>query len=337
MSPSDAAERWLSKRSTELRDQTLRDYGYRIERFVEFCDGEEIDSMRGLTPWLVDQFDAERRGDLAPITVRNHNKTIKDWLEWCETVGVCSDGVSDALEVPDVARSDHVSDVRLEPDDARRLLETWRSGPNSGTKHHVTLELLWHVGCRMGGLRAVDLSDVDRDAGVLELRHRPELGTPLKRGEQGERDVGLREPVADVLEKWIDAYRPTARDDHGREPLLATRQGRVATSTLRDWSYYATAPCRYESCPHDREQSTCDWFQTTSATECPSTRSPHQIRSGAITWMRHQGFGVERVARRVNSSVRMIKKHYDLASEREEFENREAEQLEKLTFEDNDN
>ncbi len=335
LSPSEAAQRWLDKRSVSLAEQTLRDYHYRLKQFTDWAESKEFDSMQELTPWLIDEFDAKRKGDdVRPITLRNHQQTVKDWLEWASEVGIAPEGVAAPIEIPDVDRSQHVSDVKLEQEYGLQLLKAFRNGRYRATEHHVTFEILWIVGCRMGGARALDLSDVDREANVLEFRHRPETDTPLKKAEQGERDVGVPPETMAVIGEWIDNRRPTVRDDYGRQPLLATKNGRAALSTIRDWSYFATVPCRFQDCPHAKEQASCDWFTSTKATNCPSSRAPHQVRSGSITWQRNQGMDAEVVSRRVNASVRVINKHYDLPTKREEFEQREAEHIDKLSVDD---
>lgn len=93
-------------------------------------------------------------------------------------------------------------------------------------KHHALLELLWHTGARLGGIRALDLRDFHSEEGFVEFVHRPSTGTPLKNKIEGERMVGLRQPVVDVLEEYVEENRDNAPDEYGRSPLLATRNGR---------------------------------------------------------------------------------------------------------------
>lgn len=137
-----------------------------------------------------------------------------------------------------------------------------------------------------------------------------------------------------VIGEWTDYNRPTVRDDHGRQRLLATTNGRAAPSTVQDWSYFATIPYRFEECPYGKDRQTCDWYASTKASKCPSSRSPHQVRSGSITWQRTRGMDPEDVSRRVNASVRVINEHYDLPTKREEFEQRGAEHVDKLNLDD---
>ncbi len=93
----------------------------------------------------------------------------------------------------------------------------------------------------------------------------------LRRGLHGRRRLP-RAPAADVT------------DEHGREPLLATSQGRVATTTIRRYVYTWSRPYAIrQGCPHDRDP---DEFETTvdidRASGCPSSVTPHPIRRGYI-------------------------------------------------------
>ncbi|QLG27721.1 hypothetical protein HUG10_09220 [Halorarum halophilum] len=79
------------------------------------------------------------------------------------------------------------------------------------------------------------------------------------------------------------------------------------------------------------------------ASKCPSSRSPHKIRSGSITWQLNCGVPPEIVAERVNASVSTIKSHYDFATAEErwrryhdQMESR-REHLDQFDFTDDDN
>jgi len=129
LSPSEAAQRWLDKRSVALAEQTLTDYGYRLKQFTDWCESKGIESMQDLTPWLVDEFDAKRKGDeMAPISLANHQKTVKSWLEWASEVGIAPEGVAAPIEVPDVERSQHVSNIKLDQETGLALLKEFRTG-----------------------------------------------------------------------------------------------------------------------------------------------------------------------------------------------------------------
>ena len=167
------------------------------------------------------------------------------------------------------------------------------------------------TGARQGGLRALDLRDFYADRGFVEFRHRPDEGTPLKNKLRGERPVALPDETLAVLNHYIEEYRYDVHDEYGRQPLLASARGRPGSNTVRGWSYVATLPCIHSVCPHGKERETCRWTTYAHASKCPSSRSPHQIRTGAITYMLNQGWPPEDVAERVNATVKTIEQHYD--------------------------
>jgi hypothetical protein len=100
--------------------------------------------------------------------------------------------------------------------------------------------------------------------------------------------------------------------------------------------YLATVPCLHSECPHGNDPETCEFLEYSKASQCPSSRSPHQVRTGAITWMRNRGVPVDVVAARANASVSMIEKHYDKPDYIEEMEKRRRPFLDKLDFDDNE-
>lgn len=183
------------------------------------------------------------------------------------------------------------------------------------------LEVVDDVGTLVADVPADRVGDVVGD---------PDDALPV--GPVLERGVALRSMlIADVPLLEVDAV-----DDAGRRPLFATVHGRTTTSTLRDTCYYATHPCRAGPCPHERERPTCEHHSRTSAHGCPSARSPHEIRSGSITWQLHRGLSKDVVADRVNATIRVIERHYDQAQQLEEFRQRRAEHLDKLGIDDSD-
>ena len=55
----------------------------------------------------------------------------------------------------------------------------------------------------------------------------------------------------------------------------------------------------------------CEYVPRDSASRCPSTRSPHAIRRGSITWQRNLGFDEETVASRAAATPSVIRRYYD--------------------------
>lgn len=112
-------------------------------------------------------------------------------------------------------------------------------------------------------------------------------------------------------------------DEYGREPLLTTQYGRPAGNTLRKTLYRVTRPCwRGEPCPHDRDIEDCEATQIDHASKCPSSRSPHDLRSGRVTFYRREDVPRRIVKDRLNASEDILDRHYDRRSDREQAEQR---------------
>lgn len=343
LSPREACERWLDKLRVQRRDQTVRTYYYRLKLFVEWAESEDIESMGSLTGWDLESYETHRRSKEPETTsLNNEFQTLKLWLEYLAQIEVVDEDLSEKVDVPDVPKDERSDDARLEHDQATQLLEHYRETPSQyGTRGHALLELAWHTGARIGGLRALDVRDFkqyefdedDRESThYVEFHHRPGTGTPLKNGPDGERPVALLPEVADVVSRHIEEYRIDIHDDEGRQPLLSSQRGRPSPGTIRDWMYLATLPCNFGPCPHDRDPETCEYTQYAHVSKCPSSRSPHQVRTGSVTWMRNRGLPVEVVAGRVNASVEVINQHYDVENPLEEMLRRRIPYLRHLSF-----
>jgi len=336
LTPREARKRYLNHRQTDRSESSLKSYRYRLKHFVEWAeDRPDIDQMTDLDGWTLDEYENHRRGGgISVVTLNSEMQTLKNWLEYLARIEVVGDDLPEKVHIPDVPDDAETNDELLEAGEASALLSMFRDDPQRyGTAKHALLELLWFVGCRVGAVRALDLDDYESDEQMVVFRHRPESDSPLKNDFDGERAVGLSETVCDVLDTYIRTYRESKHDDAGREPLFCTAEGRPAVNTLRVWTYLATQPCLHEPCPHGEERHTCDFVHVHEASKCPSSLSPHRVRTGSITWQRDCGLPAEVVAERVNATLEVIEKYYDKASKRERLEKRRRPYLANLTLE----
>lgn len=318
ISPRDAVERYLRRRQADATDQSVESYRYRLKLFVEWLQAVGVDDVGELRGFDFDRYFETRSGDVAPPTLENEMRTIRTFVEFLEQIEAVDDGLASRVRIPDVDDEDRVNRQQLAAEDAIPLLAYYRTSPGAyGTRDHVFLELAWTVGARMGGLRALDVRDVHLDDRFVEFVHRPETGTPLKRKRDGERPAAIFDTTADAIERYLSQHRHDVHDDHGRAPLLASERGRPSVNTLRAWSYMATQPCIYGPCPHGRERDTCEYTEREHSSKCPSSRSPHRIRTGSITWQLNQGLPPAVVAERVNATIATIEQHYDRATDQE--------------------
>jgi len=338
MTMEEAFEMYVQAKQLDYTRATLRAYKERLTRFVEWCeDQEEIETVGDLTGWHIEQFKLYRQGqDLAPTTIKGQMTTLKSFIDWAAGIEAVDDMLPHKVNIPKLDQSDETDNTILEEDRAEALIDHYRSSKvKYATSHHTALEIFWYTGARIGAVRSLDLDDYDPDKAVLWFRHRPDV-TPLKKKVHGERPVGIPQEVCDVIDAYIEAKRYDKRDEEGRQPLLCGRQGRPAASTIQSWVYQSTLPCVYRPCPHGKKRKTCDWTTRDGASKCPSSRSPHQVRSGSITWQLNRGLSYEAVGERVNSDGPTLKRYYDKAGDEEKLEARRRHLIEKLDFDDND-
>ena len=329
---TEARDRFLDECRIDSTDRTVRSYSNRLSRFCEWCEQEDITRVGDLSGWLLDEYRRTLMED-EPVTVKGKMMAVKQLIGYLERIDAVDDNLEEKVPIPQLSASDERSEKKLAPEDGIKLISFYRESlEHRGSAKHAALEVLWFTGCRMGGLRALDLVDYESDSGTLRFVNREESGTRLKNGNQGERPVGVPGEVADVLDEYIARERPDKRDEHGRKPLFSCRQGRPSNTTVRAWAYQSTQPCEYRSCPHDQRRDTCKYRRRNWASQCPSLRSPHQVRTGSITWQPNQGIPIEEVAERVNSAPDTIRRHYDVADNDERLEERRRKYMDNLSL-----
>ena len=182
--------------------------------------------------------------------------------------------------MPVLKKHDEQANGILDGDDADELLSYLRRFKYA-SRPHVILEIIWQMGMRLRALRSFDVADYDGENKSLLLEHRPDMNTPLKNGEEGERLVALTAETCRVIDDWMDHNRHDVTDDYGREPLLTTENGRIRASSIRDEVCFVTRLCFYGAdCPAGRDPDECKATDHGHYSKCPSNVSPHDIRRG---------------------------------------------------------
>ena len=328
--PSDlsirkAVERYLRRRRSDSTDSSVEAWKYRLKLFREWCDGIDLKRVGELRGMDFDEYYELRAAEVAPVTLEGEMWTLRMFVKYLEQLDAVDDGIHESVRIPDLDPDERSSQVSLDAEPALALIEYYRNSKRDrATRNHAFLELAWYTGARQSGLRSLDLRDVNYridsdEQSWVEFHHRPETGPRLKNGVRGERPVGIPDETARVLREFVGRDRADTHDDAGRQPLLSTREGRPAEATVRSWSYNSTLPCLHGACPHGKERENCEWTDYHQASKCPSSRAPHHIRTGSITWQLNIGIPPEVVAERVNATVSTIEDHYDWASDEERW------------------
>lgn len=328
LTPSEGVERYLRHR-TDITDLTKSEYRRKLEFFLEFADQVGVDNLNTLSGREVAEYQTWRREDstpsvqsLAPKTMRDDMFLFRDFVAYLESIEAVTEGLSNKVRVPEVVDSGR--DIELASDRLERILE-YLDTFEYATLDHTLFCLLKETGRRVGGIQALDLDDYhdNRSDPYLEFQHRPGE-TRLKNGDKSEAQISLSSAVSEVLDDYLETHRYNVDDDHGRQPLLTTTQGRPAISTLRRYVYKWTRPCQVgESCPHNKSPETCEAAtDSDSASKCESSRSPHALRHGYLTELRREGVPIEVIQDRCDVSEAVLEKHYDERSEDEKRQQR---------------
>ncbi|ESP87734.1 site-specific recombinase XerD [Candidatus Halobonum tyrrellensis G22] len=246
-------------------------------------------------------------------------RTFRIFLKFCERIGGVPEGVAASLSVPTANKSERSRSESLSEERADRILDYLETYEYASFRH-VLFHLIWNLGCRTGGVRALDLGDfheTSRDGPFIEFVHRPEEGTPLKNKWKSERKPPIRDSLRDVIADYIDTHRHDVTDEYGRKPLLTTEQGRPHKTTVQRTVYAVTRPCYYTNeCPHDREINECEAVgDYNTASKCPSSRSPHTLRRGAATRNLNDGMPEEMASDRMDMTPDVLREHYNVQTE----------------------
>lgn len=226
--PETAVELYLADREPELASITLKSHRSRLGFFVQWCEEQGIDNLNELTGRKINEYRLWRRntGDLAPASENCQMDTLRVFVRWLESIDGAPKDLHEKVRSPSVGRDEGSRDVMIDVDDAEEVL-SYLETYYYATLDHVTISLLWHTMMRRGAAHSLDIEDYHPEDGCLEIRHRPETGTPLKNGTRGERLVALSGWLCNLLDDWLRDRRPDVVDENGREPLLATSQGRI--------------------------------------------------------------------------------------------------------------
>lgn len=321
LAPTKAMSLYLKSRRNELATRSLELHDKHLTSFVEWCDENGIDNMNDMTARTVHEYHLSIKDRYAQSTLSIYMSTVRQFVEFCESLDAVAGGVADKIVLPDREREARTE--TLESDDADAILSYLRKF-HYASRTHALMAVLWHTGIRTGTIRALDMNDFQPERERLRIRHRPETGTPLKNGTNAERFVAFSPEVSEVLADYVETARHNVTDEYGREPLFTTKNGRPAKNSIRRNIYAATRPCATgRDCPHGKVPDDCDAAQRTNdACKCPTTVSGHPVRRGAITHHLRQDVPEKVVSDRMNVSQDVLDQHYDRRTEDEKTEQR---------------
>jgi site-specific recombinase XerD len=322
--PETALEMYLREREGEIRNSTYRAHRKRLRHFVVWCEENDVSDLNGLTGRDLYEYRLWREeiGDINTVTLKSNLTTLRVFVKFLERIDGVAEGLHRRVSLPDMGQDENVRNEMLSEEEAERLL-AYLNKFHYASKRHVMVGILWNTAMRISSLHSLDIDDILLDKNALQLEHRPETGTTLKNGDSANRLVALPASLIEIIEDYIEINHPGTKDEYGREPLIASQEGRMLKNNIRRTIYYSTRPCFYtDKCPHKEDIESCDYTNWSTARECPSSTHPHALRRGSITSRLLDDVQKAIISDRADVGVDTLDKHYNKMTPEEKMENR---------------
>lgn len=315
-----AREKFVNYKYDTQKDSTARAYKYPTKSMIQYARSQGVTTTGEITPGLVNGWVDQRRDEVKTVTAHNNARHIRVFLKFLGQRDLTGWEVHQKVDIPDLKDQEEVNDTWLEESEAAGILD-YLDTFHYATLYHAVFFTAWRTACRVSGIIALDLDDFDPKTdgtAILRFRDRPETGTALKNGKNGQRNVTIySEELVNVLNAYVDQRRADTTDEYDREPLFATPTKRIYRQLIYKNVNAVSRPCVYgTTCPHDREISECEPAQYKKKSfSCPSSISTHPIRKGALSDHLNRGWTYEDLSQRADVSPEVLEKHYDMRSE----------------------
>jgi site-specific recombinase XerD len=104
IAPSEALDFYLAQREDELAFEIHRSHWYRLESFIEWCEGTEIDNMNSLTARHIHKFRLYRKKEqnIGKVTVRTQFSTIRVFVKFLESIDGVEQGLHEKILIPSI-------------------------------------------------------------------------------------------------------------------------------------------------------------------------------------------------------------------------------------------
>jgi site-specific recombinase XerC len=317
--PETATTNWLMNEKREVTDRTHANYSTVADKWCEFCEEHDIESMAEVSGRTLMKFKSWRAEQVKISTVGQNLSCLRRFIHFCENIEAVKSGLLDRVPDARPPNSGQVRDEKVDKETAEAVLNYLRKF-DYASRRHAIVELIWHCAFRTVTCMSIDTAHchLDRDDPFIVLENRPQEDTRLKNGDKSEREVSISTDVAEVLQDYIDMNRFDVTDDYGRNPLFTTRQGRATKNTIRRDIRTATRPCEYDDgCPFGEDPADCQARSNRhKAGDCPGVTTGHPLRRGSITHAHLDNDVPKRVVSdRCDVSEEVLVEHYDRQEE----------------------
>ncbi len=217
--PDEAIERYLAYLTVEkgLAANTREAYGRDLMRFTTFLRHEGFQSYAATDPAAILKYLIElRRQGLEARSRARHLVSLRGFFRFLHQEKMI---VSDPTRLIDLPKSGLHLPAVMSVDDVRRLLAAPDTHKPKGKRDAAMLELLYAAGLRVSELIALDLKQINREAGFVRV-----VGKGAR-----ERIVPIGRQAQAALEVYFDTGRPLLLKTQPSPFVFVGRQGRPLT------------------------------------------------------------------------------------------------------------
>lgn len=123
IAPEEAVGLYLRDRRTELAEETIESYGYKLTRFVEWCEQEDIDNLNELSGRYLLEFKQSRSEHLNPVSLKGQLDTLRAFIRFCESIDAVETDLHNKVLSPTLNQGNRERDVLVKPETATNVLQ----------------------------------------------------------------------------------------------------------------------------------------------------------------------------------------------------------------------
>ena len=200
-----------------LADNTILAYGRDLKQFLQFCQGNGVSKIAGVTPQFVQKYICHvAHTDKSENSARRALVAIRMFLRFAKLMGLIADDGAGLLESPKIWQR---LPVICNKPQVLKLLEAPCPEEPYYLRDRAMLELLYATGMRASELAGLRVTDLNFDVGYLRC-----TGKGNK-----ERIIPVGRTAIETTEAYLKDLRPRLAKPGGGTSLLLSRTGRSLT------------------------------------------------------------------------------------------------------------
>ena len=155
---------------------TKQAYANAAMKFMDWCDDRGL-NLPDITPFVVRAYVKQMQREYAPATLKQHLAAIRLLFDHFVVAGVLPLNPATSVRPPQsIVKPQKRGAAVLQPDEARRLLDSIDLSDRSGLRDHALLGVMLHTRARVSAIVAMDVKDYGAHDGQRWLRLRERGG-----------------------------------------------------------------------------------------------------------------------------------------------------------------